>query len=95
MDGPLVKSFTQQWADKPHQITNVYHFNKDTVLPCHTHTDFGHSCLVVKGSVEVFDTTGKSKIVKAGEFVIFKINVEHGVRGLEDGTITVHVNEPR
>lgn len=95
MAHPVVKGFVQNWGEGRVQIANAYYFNKDDVLPIHVHRDIGHSALVVKGSVEAFDSKGKSKIVKEGAFVIFKINVDHGLRALEDGTITVHVNAPR
>jgi quercetin dioxygenase-like cupin family protein len=62
-------------------------------VPLHTHP-FWHNCLVLRGSVDVYDSTGKTVIVKAGEFAEFAAGREHAVRAREPGTMTMHTSEP-
>jgi quercetin dioxygenase-like cupin family protein len=62
-------------------------------IPLHVHT-YWHNCIVIAGSVEIYDDTGKSAIIKTGHFAEFKAGRRHAIKACEAGTITLHVNEP-
>jgi quercetin dioxygenase-like cupin family protein len=91
---PDVQVFVSMLPDGRPQQTSVYHFKEPgDEIPLHVHPHW-HNCLVVSGSVEIYDDAGKSVTLHAGQLAGLNAGRKHAIKAVEAGTMTVHTNEP-
>jgi quercetin dioxygenase-like cupin family protein len=94
MGHPTSKVFKSLLPDGRAQISQLFTYdNAGDEIPLHIHRHW-HNCMVIVGSIEVYDSTGKSVTVSAGEFAEFSAGREHALRAREPGTIAMHLAEP-
>lgn len=76
------------------QNATFYCFEKaGEEIPLHDHK-FWHNCMVIAGSVEIYDGTGNSIIQNAGNCIEFAAGRTHAIKAIEDGTMIVNLVEP-
>ena len=63
-------------------------------IPLHEHPNSMHSTMVLKGPVEVYDGTGKSKLVETGQFVEFAAGRQHAIRAKVAFAEVMNAHEP-
>lgn len=59
------------------------------VLPKHSHLDFDHSMIVLRGSAKV-TTPGGSFVYREHEAALFRAGREHEIEALEDDTVIMN-----
>jgi quercetin dioxygenase-like cupin family protein len=62
---------------------------KGDILPRHSHPDFDHSMIVMRGSAKVTGPNG-SEIYNEGDAALFRASREHEIEAMEDNTVILN-----